>query len=102
MTSEGLIIETANGYPVEPNIIIDSAELKDPFNIFWNAEEDKMYTIFMVDLDAPYPSNPSKSPLVHLFILNIIGSDIKTGFNIVSYQPPSPPADSPPHRYLVP
>lgn len=48
---------------------------------------------FMIDLDAPTPNHPSKSPLLHW--LNFSG---KTE---VPYMGPHPPPNSPPHRYVI-
>jgi hypothetical protein len=47
--------------------------------------------VLMIDLDAPYPDNPNKSPLLHWLKLNSV--------DVVSFMGPQPPRDSNPHRY---
>lgn len=57
-----------------------------------------MHTVIMVDLDAPYPESPYKSPYLHLLTINGYDRDKET---VVQYVPPSPPVDSKPHRYEI-
>jgi phosphatidylethanolamine-binding protein (PEBP) family uncharacterized protein len=70
-------------------------------DVSYDADEDELYTMIMYDTDAPYPSDANKSPLVHHLVVNIPGNDIEAGDELVSYLPPSPPSDSPDHRYHV-
>ena len=53
-----------------------------------------LFTLLIVDPDAPYPSDPSKKYFLHFLIVNT--KEIKA-----SYHPPNPPRDSPPHRYMI-
>jgi hypothetical protein len=56
----------------------------------------------MYDLDAPYPSpKNNKSPFCHTLITSIPGMNVSKGNMILAYIPPSPPSDSPPHRYYI-
>ena len=88
-------------------VTINNRELEDNFiytsNIFQNHEPnikstkiDKkyLYTLLIVDPDAPYPDNPTKKYVLHLLVVNT--KDIKAKFH-----PPNPPIDSPPHRYQI-
>ena len=53
-----------------------------------------LYSLLIVDPDAPYPSNPTKKYILHLLVVN--NKDIKA-----NYHSPHPPDDSPAHRYYV-
>lgn len=57
------------------------------------------YTTIMVDLDAPYPTDPYMAPLLHYLSVNSKSGD--GGMVVVPYLPPSPPPDSEPHRYEI-
>jgi phosphatidylethanolamine-binding protein (PEBP) family uncharacterized protein len=48
--------------------------------------------VLMIDLDAPYPENPNKSPILHWFRLHK---------DVIPYEGPNPPKDSRPHRYVI-
>ncbi len=59
------------------------------------------YTVLVYDLDAPYPSNPNKSPFLHYLVVNVQDNFINSGQTLAEYIAPYPPTDSPPHRYMV-
>jgi phosphatidylethanolamine-binding protein (PEBP) family uncharacterized protein len=88
-------------------ITIDNIEIRDDIvykcNIFQKkmphiksskVSNNELYTLMIVDPDAPYPSNPSKKYVLHLLIINSKQTKIK-------YMPPNPPIDSPAHRYQI-
>ena len=62
---------------------------------------DKNLTLLMVDPDAPSAKNPSCRSWLHWIMTNVNTKtdDVKTGREIVKYQPPSPPSGSGRHRY---
>lgn len=59
-----------------------------------NIDPKKLYTIMIVDEDAPSKTNPINKYMIHLLIINN-----KT--TIFDYKPPNPPINSGPHRYHV-
>ena len=59
-----------------------------------------LYTLLMVDPDAPYPMDPSEAFMLHWMIVNIDGSNKRARNIPVRYKPPTPPRDSPSHRYF--
>jgi hypothetical protein len=63
-----------------------------PPSLVWNAA-------CVVDVDSPYPANPSSSPFLHW----LTRKDATTGkmIQIVPWFPMRPPRDSPPHRYQL-
>lgn len=60
----------------------------------FHSRKDDLYTLIMVDPDAPYPENAKFKYYLHWIIVN--NTDI-----VSAYHPPSPPADSNPHRYYL-
>lgn len=68
--------------------------------ISWDHDKKKHYTLAIIDLDAPYPGE-AESDYIHLLTINIPGDDLEKGKEIVNYQAPAPPKDSPPHEYKI-
>lgn len=69
-------------------------EKKKPIVTSNERKLSNLYCTIIVDPDAPYPSEPKYKYNLHLMVIN--SSETK-----VTYSPPNPPADSPPHRYIV-
>lgn len=63
-------------------------------SIHYPAESNKLYTLIMHDPDAPVGN------VVHWTVINIKGSDINTGNEIIKYKGPAPPPGSGIHRYI--
>jgi phosphatidylethanolamine-binding protein (PEBP) family uncharacterized protein len=59
-----------------------------------NVDPSKLYTIMIVDEDAPSKTNPINKYMIHLLIINN-----KT--KIFDYHPPNPPINAGPHRYHI-
>ena len=85
-----------NNQELEKSIIYTSNffENYEPNIISSKINKNYLYTIMIVDPDAPYPSNPTKKYVLHLLVVN--SKDIKAKFH-----PPNPPEDSPSHRYHI-
>jgi phosphatidylethanolamine-binding protein (PEBP) family uncharacterized protein len=62
--------------------------------IISNIYPKKLYTIMIIDEDAPSKTNPINKYMIHLLVINN-----KT--TIFDYKPPNPPINSGPHRYHV-
>ncbi len=62
--------------------------------INFEKKQRKLYSIIMVDPDAPSRENPTKKYNIHLLIIN-------NNDTIVSYKGPGPPENSGPHRYYT-
>lgn len=63
-------------------------------NIRFDRNQDDLYTIIMVDPDAPYPNDPKFKYFLHWFVVN-------NTEELMNYTPPNPPSDSDNHRYCV-
>ncbi|GFT63039.1 phosphatidylethanolamine-binding protein homolog F40A3.3 [Nephila pilipes] len=65
------------------------------------ADDNKLYTLIMIDVDAPFPSDPILSPFRHWLVVNIPGNDINKGNTKSVYISPSPPMFGGAHRYIL-
>ncbi|XP_075538942.1 protein D2-like [Dermacentor variabilis] len=65
-----------------------------------------MYTITMLDPDAPSMSDPKFGPILHWLVVNVEAGDVnepvnyERGNELFGYRGPKPPAGSGPHRYV--
>lgn len=67
-------------------------------DISWDSKVGRLYTIIIYDLDSPYPKVDDMSDVyLHLLVVNLPDK----GEVVASYVPPSPPEDSPKHRYII-
>jgi len=90
-------VELGN-YRVLDGEYLPTKDLPDNYQIFWDSFGMQAYTVIMVDMDAPYPDNPTNAPYLHLMQVNIRNGK---GDTVVDYTPPSPPPDSAAHRYEI-
>merc|ERR1712130_350391 len=68
-------------------------------NVSWKADENKFYTLFMTDPDAPARDNPLFREFIHWVVTDIPGNDLKSGVVVMDYLGPAPPHSSGLHRY---
>jgi len=81
-----------------PDVPYEDA-LKVP-EISLQTSSNGLYTLAIVDNDAPYPApRNTMAPYVHLFIYNIPNGDIISGKYLQEYEVLNPPRDSPIHVY---
>ena len=83
-----------NSKYIQYNDLLTKEESSNKPNIEFNKEKDKLYTIIIIDPDAPYPSKPIYKYMLHMLVTN-------NNNEVVEYMGPNPPADSAPHRYLT-
>ena len=83
------------GRKIEDGKKLSMGMVKKEPEISWNMKKDRLYTIIMYDLDAPYPNKGSV--YLHMLIINIPNQ----GEILANYIPPSPPEDSSRHRYII-
>jgi hypothetical protein len=70
-----------------------------PVEVIYAPKFGGLYSIIMVDPDAPDPKNPSQSDWLNWMVLNIPEDRIQEGDTIAEYRPPSPSIGC--HRYLI-
>jgi hypothetical protein len=63
-------------------------------DINYEGNPNKLYTLIMHDPDAPVGN------VVHWVVVNIKGSDINSGKELIKYKGPAPPAGSGTHSYI--
>ncbi|RWS26115.1 OV-16 antigen precursor-like protein [Leptotrombidium deliense] len=71
-----------------------------PVKVAWPFEVGELYSLFMVDPDAPSRQNPRFGQWMHWLVVNISNNTISTGNVIMSYNGPNPPQGTGFHRYV--
>ena len=63
-------------------------EVKSAPHVWWRAEEDKLYTLLMIDADG---EEKKKYSIRHWLVINIKGNNLNTGDSISDYLGAGPP-----------
>jgi len=71
-----------------------------PTNVMWSGSNEKLYTLLLVDPDAPSRKEPKFRNWRHWTIVNIPGNDLAKGETIAEYIPSAPPENTDLHRYV--
>ncbi|CAN7990581.1 unnamed protein product [Ixodes hexagonus] len=77
-----------------------------PSAIVFPREENAVYTLAMLDPDAPSRRDPKFRPILHWLVVNVPAGDSKAPLNLkratvlMTYRGPKPPLGSGPHRYV--
>lgn len=74
---------------------------KDRPTVTWEAEKGAYYTIFMVDPDAPTRENRELGDARHWLVVNIPGTDIEKGDEVIEFVGSGCPKGSGLHRYIT-
>lgn len=82
---------------IKDNQIIPVDIVQDKPTIRYNFKKGKLYTLIMVDHDAPSPENPINKYFLHWIMINI--DDKGLGDEPISYKAANPPEGSGLHRY---
>lgn len=76
------------------------AQVKNAPYVEWPAEEGALYTLLMVDPDAPSRQMHFLREINHWLVVNIKGNDIASGRAIAPYRGSGPPILTGLHRYI--
>lgn len=68
--------------------------------IEWDADPNELYTLLMVDPDAPSRAEPQLRSVKHWAAINIPGSDVEKGLEITEYIGSGAPEGTGLHRYV--
>ncbi|XP_037953958.1 protein D3-like [Teleopsis dalmanni] len=93
-------ITYADDVKVELGGELTPTQVKDQPEVNWNAESDALYTLLMIDPDAPSRKNPIFREINHWFVVNIPGNKVADGQVVVEYRGSGPPKDTGLHRYI--
>ncbi|KAG8193746.1 hypothetical protein JTE90_005044 [Oedothorax gibbosus] len=80
--------------------VIQNTTLYQP-TLEYSASGNSIYTLVMIDPDAPDPQRPVFAQYLHWEVMNIPGTQVGAGKTVFPYMPPSPPPYSNAHRYLL-
>ena len=85
------------------NILTPSEVKNKPIELMWptNHGPGSMYTLAMIDPDAPSKANPSRREYLHWLVVNIPMTNVWQGNELVEYIGAGPPQDTGLHRYVL-
>lgn len=92
-------VKYGSGAEVKMGNELTPTQVKDvPSQVSWPTESDTLYTLAMVDPDAPSRQNPKFREWHHWLVLNIPGNDISKGQALSEYVGAGPPKGTGLHR----
>ncbi|XP_057653703.1 protein D3-like [Diorhabda carinulata] len=98
--AEILEVTFPNGLKVELGNELTPTQVKDEPYIKWNTDSCTLYTVVMIDPDAPSRQNQSSGQVLHWLVGNVGGNDIKSGQLIAKYISSAPREKTGLHRYI--
>ncbi|XP_049304328.1 protein D1-like isoform X1 [Bactrocera dorsalis] len=98
---KGLLQVTySSGVKVELGKELTPTQVKDQPTVSWEAEDDVLYTLIMVDPDAPSRAEPTSREILHWLVINIPGNKVAEGQTVAEYIGSGPPEGTGLHRYV--
>ena len=91
-------VEYPGGLKMETGGVLTPTQVKDRPVISWSADEDKLYTLMVIDPDAPSRSDPKMRHWLHHLVVNIPGSRVGEGEELFGYVGSAPPQGTGLHR----
>ncbi|XP_017847426.1 phosphatidylethanolamine-binding protein homolog F40A3.3 [Drosophila busckii] len=89
----GVVVQTGNE--------LTPTQVKDEPSVSWAAEStDALYTLLMVDPDAPSRAQPTFREILHWAVVNIVGNQLASGDTLAEYVGSGPPEGTGLHRYI--
>ena len=83
------------------NILTPTHVRRPPVVAFKPNPTNKLYTIIMIDPDAPSRQEPMYREFVHWVVVNMPGCDVTAGETVAPYFGAAPPCNSGYHRYYL-
>ncbi|XP_037953957.1 protein D3-like [Teleopsis dalmanni] len=93
-------IKYPSGAVVELGNELTPTQVKDQPEVTWNAESGVLYTLLMVDPDAPSRQDPKYREVCHWLVINIPGDKVAKGQTVVEFVGSGPPEGTGLHRYI--
>ncbi|XP_073818982.1 protein D3-like [Musca autumnalis] len=94
-----MVVYPAN-VEVELGKELTPTQVKDKPEVSWETDEGALYTLLMVDPDAPSRQDPTYREALHWLVINIPGKGISKGQTVAEYIGSGPPDGSGLHRYV--
>ncbi|XP_055849022.1 phosphatidylethanolamine-binding protein homolog F40A3.3-like [Episyrphus balteatus] len=91
-----LQITYPNGVVVKQGNDLTPTQVKDQPTLHWDADEYKLYTLLMTDLDPPR----EMTEVCHWLVVNIPGNKILEGQTVMEFVGSGPSLGSGKHRYV--
>ncbi|CAL8143638.1 unnamed protein product [Orchesella dallaii] len=79
--------------------VLTPTQVKNPPNITWNADSNKLYLLYMADPDGPTRKDPIFREFIHWLVGNIPGTEISKGKIVAEFLASGPPKGAGLHRY---
>ncbi|XP_054153623.1 protein D3-like [Oppia nitens] len=89
-----------NSKSVEFGNELTPTQVSDEPVVHWPAKRNALYTLVMVDPDAPSRQSPELRSFKHWEIINIPGDNVRSGQTVAEYWGSAPPKDTGKHRYV--
>ena len=93
-----LSVEYPGALKLETGGVLTPTQVKDRPVISWPADEDKLYTLMVIDPDAPSRADPKMRHWLHLLVINIPGCKVGEGEELFGYVGSAPPQGTGLHR----
>lgn len=90
----------AGDVKVELGKELTPTQVKDQPEVTWEAEAGALYTLLMVDPDAPSRQEPTYREILHWLVINVPGNKVADGQVVAEYIGSGPPEGSGLHRYV--
>ena len=95
----GLVaVEYPGGLKLETGAVLTPTQVKDVPTAGWGGEEGTLYTLMLIDADAPSRADPKLRHWLHWLVVNIPGSRVGEGEQLFEYVGSGPPPESGLHR----
>ena len=99
-TSASIDIKWPSGVTAQQGNKLTPTQVKDQPEFKFEAKPDKLYTLAMVDPDAPSRQEPTFREILHCMIANIPGNDVAKGDVFAEYVGSGAPQGTGYHRYV--
>lgn len=97
----GLEVKYPLGVAVEDGNELTPTQVKDEPTVVWEPKQEApLYTLLMVDPDAPTRSDPKYREILHWAVVNIPGNQVNQGQTLAEYIGSGPPKGTGKHRYI--